>query len=374
MGRKKLTLNEFIQKSFLIHGNRYDYSDVNYKTNKIPVNIICKIHGVFGIRPDSHLNGQGCKCCGVEIRSKNATKSFESFVMDARKIHKNDYAYLFYKNRKEKMEIKCNKCNFVFFQTPYNHLSNNQGCPKCAGNQKSNTNEFIQKSKKIHNNKYDYSLVKYENCSKKVNINCNICGSGFHQTPNTHLLGHGCPHCSKTYPIGNEMFIEHSKKIHGDKYDYSFVNYINNTTPIKILCKKCKNIFEQKPVHHKNGSDCPICSRRRYSSKIERKFFRDLNINIKKQKPIGLYIVDGFDQKTNTIYEFLGDYWHGNPKIFSHMTTNPSTKKSHRELYLSTIDRFKKLKSLGYKIRYIWESDYKLGGTNLIKEYSYGRI
>lgn len=74
-----------------------------------------------------------------------------------------------------------------------------------------------------------------------------------------------------------------------------------------------------------------------------------------------VYIVDGYDQRTNTVYEFLGDLFHGSYKT---TPTNrdkviPWLKKSANQLYAETIERFRTLYSLNYKIFFIWESDYK---------------
>ena len=124
-----------------------------------------------------------------------------------------------------------------------------------------NTKEFIEKSKKIHNNMYDYSLVKYENNHTKVKIVCKKHGL-LDIFPSNHLSGTGCKKCSiDRTKLGLKNFIENAKIVHGNKYDYSLVEYKNNSTKIKIVCKNCENIFEQKPNNHiiaKSG--CPKCS------------------------------------------------------------------------------------------------------------------
>lgn len=68
--------------------------------------------------------------------------------------------------------------------------------------------------------------------------------------------------------------------------------------------------------------------------------------------------VDGFDPKTNTVYEFLGDYWHGNPKIYSTEEVNPTSKKSFGQLHRETFHRFRLLEDAGYSVIYIWENDF----------------
>ena len=93
------------------------------------------------------------------------------------------------------------------------------------------TEDFIKKAKAVHGDKYDYSLVEYKNSRIKVKIICPIHGI-FEQAPGNHLLGAGCPDCSGRKRSTTEEFIQRARAIHGDKYDYSLVDYKNNKTKI----------------------------------------------------------------------------------------------------------------------------------------------
>ena len=102
------------------------------------------------------------------------------------------------------------------------------------------TYEFIEKAKKVHGDKYDYSKVEYVNSRTKICIICPQHGE-FWQTPNAHLMKEGCPKCkgenvSKVNRRTTNEFIEKAKKVHGDKYDYSKVDYKNNSTKVCIIC------------------------------------------------------------------------------------------------------------------------------------------
>ena len=68
--------------------------------------------------------------------------------------------------------------------------------------------------------------------------------------------------------------------------------------------------------------------------------------------------VDGFDPETNTVYEFLGDYWHGNPEVYSAKEKNLVNKKTFGRLYQKTLQRISTLKEAGFKVVYIWESSF----------------
>ena len=128
-------------------------------------------------------------------------------------------------------------------------------------NKKKTTLEFIIKAKETHGDKYDYHLVTYETNKAKVRIVCPKHGV-FEQTPNSHLNGSGCPCCYGTHKKTTEQFIEDAKKVHGDKYDYSLVDYKTAKTKVKIICPK-HGVFEQAPNNHLNGQDCPVCGRRK---------------------------------------------------------------------------------------------------------------
>ena len=163
--------------------------------------------------------------------------------------------------------------------------------------------EFIQKSKEIHDNKYDYSLVNYINNRIKVKIICKKHGV-FEQEPKSHLnQKQGCPKCSKNYKLTTNTFIKKAKEIHNDKYDYSLVNYINTKTKVKIICKK-HGIFEQIPdnhIHKKYG--CPICNNSKGELKII-KYLENNKIQFETQKTF-----NGLKYKQSLYYDFyLSDY------------------------------------------------------------------
>jgi len=270
---------EFIKKSREIHGDTYDYSKTIYKTAKEKVIIICKIHEDFEQDAFSHSKGVGCPKCGL-LKSANSRKSnTDEFIEKAKEVHGDNYDYLKvdYIGVYNKIIIIC-KIHGDFEQTPGNHLSGN-GCPICgieqnAINLRSNTTQFIEKAREIHCDKYDYLKVDYIDNRTNVNIICKIHGD-FEQAPNNHLNGNGCPKCglesaSLKMKKSNDNFIKEAKEIHGDKYDYSNVDYVNSKIKIIIGCKKHKE-FEQTPGSHLSGNGCPLCI-----NKTEAKLYEQL--------------------------------------------------------------------------------------------------
>lgn len=187
----------------------------------------------------------------------------EEFIKKANKINgdRYDYSLVNYKNSKTRIKIIC-KIHGIFEQKPHSHLEGHN-CKKCnIDYQRNNINELIIKANEIHNNKYDYSLVNYENKKKPVEIICPIHGV-FKQSMDNHLDNKGCKLCGygkikniKTKT--NTQFINESIKVHGNKYDYSLCNYVNSYLNVEIICP-IHGIFKQRPIVHLKGCECPKC-------------------------------------------------------------------------------------------------------------------
>ena len=269
MRGKKKTKEEFIKDAIDVHGDKYDYSKVDYVNSNTKVCIICPEpeHGEFWQTPSNHLNGQGCPKCGVKKHGrKKLTK--KEFIKKAREVHgdKYDYSKVEYVNCATKVCIICSK-HGEFWQEASGHLSG-RGCKKCANEAVgkrclSSKEEFIKKACKKHGDKYDYSKVEYVNAKTKVCIICKDHGE-FWQEANSHLSGSGCPTCGfeknvEIYGYPKENFIPKSRKVHGEKYDYSKVEYVNNKTKVCIICPK-HGEFWQNPRYHKQGDGCPKCN------------------------------------------------------------------------------------------------------------------
>ena len=193
----KLTTKEFIDRARSVHGNKYGYAFSVYSGSKSKLTIHCPDHGFFLKTPNKHLNGQGCPSCSGLTRYNN-----KSFVKSARLVHGDVYCYneTYYISSKIKIKIKC-KIHGSFNQMPSEHLSG-KGCPLCGTSRVSDINrmsksKFVTDSISIHGNKYDYSMVNYTGNKNKVKIACPEHGN-FRQTPNKHLSGQGCPGCAKS--------------------------------------------------------------------------------------------------------------------------------------------------------------------------------
>ena len=204
------------------------------------------------------------------------------FIERSNKIQNNkyDYSLVDYVNVNTNVIIICPK-HGQFNQRPKKHMSG-QGCPKCNGNEKYDLDYFIEKSNKIHNNKYDYSKSEYNGSKNKIEIICSKHGS-FHQTVNEHTRGGGCPNCNvDRMRIGKDKFTKRSNQIHNDRYDYSLVDYVNNKTEVIIICPK-HGQFKQVVSNHLSGSGCLSCKLSKGENKVEN-YLKDNNIKYIKQK------------------------------------------------------------------------------------------
>ena len=362
--------NEFIDKANIKHNFKYDYSKslYGYINTNSNVLIICKLHGEFLQNVSSHLQGHGCKICGGCFVSNT-----NQFIEKSNEIHnfKYDYSKSKYLKNNKKMTIICKK-HGNFLQSSSDHLSG-RGCQKCGIESRllirtSNTEDFINSAIKIHFDKYDYSKVNYVKSYMHVLLICKIHGE-FLQAPHKHLSGQGCGKCGNILNGLNsrsstEEFIDKANKKHNFMYDYSQSLYIGAQEKIKVICKTHGEWFP-KCNNHLNGSGCPRCFSPQ-CSKVQIVWLNFMqsyyNINIQHfnniceyRIPNSLYKADGYCEETNTIYEFHGDFWHGNPKSFNPTAMNKTSKKTFGELYENTQKKEKFIRDSGYNLVVMWE-------------------
>jgi Zn finger protein HypA/HybF involved in hydrogenase expression len=253
-------MRNYLEECKKTHNNKYDYSLSIFKGVHYKIKIICPIHGEFEQRLDIHLKGSSCKKCHINkikfIKNENS-----NYIDECKSIHNNKYNYSLteYTNMNDNIKIICPK-HGVFEQKLYRHKKGS-GCQKCFFDKLRLTIEdFIEKSKKIHGDKYDYSLVEYINHMTNVKIICSKHGV-FEQTPNNHLTGDSCPKCSKNYQLSKDETINIANIKHNNKYDYSLTTFDNTHQKVKIICP-IHGIFEQNIYQHININGCPKCNKK----------------------------------------------------------------------------------------------------------------
>lgn len=222
----------FIKCAKKKYGSLFDYSKINYINNSTKIRIFCKKHNKeFFQRPDSHLKNNGCPFCQKENYEKKINDNKQKFIEKCRLKYKDTYNYdnIEYKNSKTKILIFCEKHKKYFWQTPSYHLKV-AGCPKCKEENvlerkkdavkkyryktiEKRKESFIEKAKNIYGNKFDYSKINYVNNTTKIFITCKTHNTGFWQTPHCHLRANGCPKCQKEAKL-NKVINAQNKFIH----------------------------------------------------------------------------------------------------------------------------------------------------------------
>lgn len=211
---------EFIEKAEKLNVNNLDdFSLVNYKKSNILVDIIChKVgfdgieHGLYKITPNSYLNGRRCPKCKNEGISERQLLPQEEVIERLKEVYKDrpwyDFSNTVYKGRKNKIDIICHKKDKngnehgVFSILAEHAIGRGDGCQKCKYENLSDslsltTEEFIERAKSVHGDKWIYDDTEYNGYDVKCKIKCPIHGY-FFQNPSSHLKGQGCPLCKES--------------------------------------------------------------------------------------------------------------------------------------------------------------------------------
>lgn len=278
----KLTTEKFIQRSIAVHGTKYSYEKSVYTRSENKIIITCPEHGDFEQQANVHYSGFGCPKCSTNLKANT-----ETFKEKAFNAHGDlyDYSLVDYKTNKIPVKIIC-KIHGIFEQRPDRHINCKDGCLKCKHlNMYSNTNEFIQKANKIHNNKFDYSKVDYKNNKSKVEIICPNHGS-FYQSPQGHLEGYGCIQCnerkSKPELIIEQFLIDKNISYESEKRFDDCKNIF--PLPFDFYIPEYNTIIEYDGKHHYKPIECwggeETLSRIQNNDNIKNNYCIDNNINL----------------------------------------------------------------------------------------------
>lgn len=217
---KKQTLEEFIKKSNIAHNFKYNYDKSIYINKQTKVIVTCPEHGDFEVTPGAHyILKSGCPECAKISRSKTKSKGLEKFLKECKNIYGDyyDLSKVNYVNNYTNIEIIC-PIHGSFFKHPRSFIERREGCNECniIARQLKYKKQFIEASKKVHNNKYTYDNNNYVNFYTPCIITCPIHGD-FKQRPINHLSNEsGCPECArcKQRSIGEIELCEYIKLIY----------------------------------------------------------------------------------------------------------------------------------------------------------------
>ena len=269
---KKLTTEEFIKKAKSVHGNKYDYSKVEYANSKTKVSIICPEHGEFWQTPTSHLNGCDCPMCANIKRGETFIIDKDEFIKRVIKKHGDRYVYnkIDYTKANNLIIVVCKKHGE--FRIPAYRFISGEGCPKCAQEKRieschtrKTTESFVNEIKEKFGNRVNCDEIVYVNANTPVIITDNKLNIRYEISP-TKLLTRGL---LKRPKITKEEFIKKAKEVHNNKYDYSKVDYINLNTKVCIICPE-HGEFWQKPKDHLLGYECIECGHNKSHLKLKK--------------------------------------------------------------------------------------------------------
>jgi hypothetical protein len=304
---KKMTTESFINRAKQIHGDKYDYSEVEYVNNTTKVCIICPEHGKFLVSPSNHLRERGCPKCHTrkDLMTRYSTSkpllirkhTTESFINKAKQVHGDgyDYSKVEYINNKTKVCVICSK-HGEFWVRPDNFLSG-VGCKKCGDaikseSKKTSEKDWIETARKVHNNKYDYTKVKYKSAKEKVCIICPEHGE-FWQKPSSHLQGQGCPICNES-TLEKEIirFLEDERIEYEYRYHSEWLGKLELDfyLPKFNVAIECQGLQHFQPIKHFGGVDRFIKQiqndKLKFEKCIERKVTLLYYSNFKKENVI----------------------------------------------------------------------------------------
>lgn len=371
-GMKPFTKADFLRKSRAKHGDDlYDYSNTNFLARKQSINIDCFQHGTFAMKPYIHWRGCGCPECRKDPESR------DPFLSQVAKVLSDRYDVV---DASDLKHVAMNCAEHGCFVRTATELCTAIACPDCGARNKqehglSSTEEFIERARQVHEDRYDYGSVQYTKSGDKVDIICPKHGL-FQQVANNHLKGHGCNACGEVRAADNhrhtqEWFLEQAAQVHGDKYEYGRARYDGMKTHIIITCRKHGD-FQQTAECHLLGCGCRQCSNPPgHFSQKACDWLDDMavldGIYIQHALNGGEHLikelnkkVDGYAPETGEVFEFHGSIFHGDPRVYERSVINPINKKTMGDLYDETMRQEQRLRCAGYVLHTMWEAEFDL--------------
>jgi hypothetical protein len=288
----------FLKKAKEKHGDKYDYSLVEYTNSITKVKIICPIHGEFEQTPKSHYK---CECpkCGRESQIEKAKKSKEVFIEELYNLYgdKYDYSKINYINTKDKVEIVCKK-HGSFLKQPAELIKGN-GCPHCKLEKSKYNNKelFIKENIKLFGDITDFSLVDEISAKKKIDLICTKHNHKFTLSVSNRLKGQKCPICSmenyrKIRTVPKEEYYRRANEVHNNEYTYTD-DYITLKHSITFYCKE-HGLQKRNANSHLQGAGCKKCEKHgQHKDKLTKEGY----IKASKGRITILYVIRCWNEK-----------------------------------------------------------------------------
>jgi hypothetical protein len=368
---KAITAEEFFARCREVHGDKYDYSDSIFSGTNRPITIRCPEHGEWTSRAKTHMYGAACLLCSAKLRAKKAgdvmRHTTEQVVAEFRAVHgdKYDYSRVEYRTNHTKVTIICPE-HGEFKQAPSYHKGGG-GCPACSYEDRGDlrrrtTDNAIAEFRCVHGDKYDYSQVEYKGAHAPITVICLDHGP-FETTSNEHLRGTDCPKCALVSRSGEnhvraipaDEAVARYRETFGDRYDLSMIveDWAGSKAKVRIRCPK-HGIFESRPSDAWRGIGCPGCgveTRLNQAasgrSRLEAQmigFIESLGFETRHGYLRGdaTWTFDAVVERLKVAFEFNGVYWHS--QAFASRGDH-YYKRLHAERQ-------------GYRMVTVWEDDW----------------
>lgn len=272
-----------------------------------------------------------------------------------------DYTESRYIDIGTKVAIRCLDCGLEFWQSPRDHIHSLHGCPDCNGGRALTKQQFLDMAKVKYEDRYDLSEVVYSAAKIPVKIGCTIHGWFWKMPDKFIREMQGCTKCSLAENITAENFLEKARAVHGDRYGYSKAKLSKSTDRVCITCTKHGDFWQTPSAHiNGSGCKLCSCQTsgpekewldflgislecRQVAVKVDDRWFK----------------FDGYHKESGIALEFLGDFWHGNPNVHQPDSINPLVKEPYGKLYEKILEKLEFLERHNIDVAYIWEYDWK---------------
>ena len=312
--RAKKAADDFISQAKEIHGDKYDYTNTEYKKSSEKVSIMCRIegHGTFDVTPNNHVSKKsGCPpCAKIDLarrrKEEHIPLTCKTFIAQCEALFPGmlDFKNFAFIDEDTETIFTCMACHYEYLRIPTVMLkAGSHGCGVCVGGVKDSIETFLAKIRlKGFDKLYDYRQVVYINAITKIKLVCKKNGHEFEITPGHHLGGDGCRRCNGFYRTRSE-FINLSQEKFGDgSFNYNDVIFVDMRTPVSLTCKYGHR-FETTPgVHLSPGSlgGCKECQSIGIS--IRRSYTQDQWIELARK------VHDDFYNYDNTVYSCSSEH------------------------------------------------------------------
>lgn len=268
VGKFKFGLDEFLEKARKTHGNAYCYDKVIYCGVKQKITITCKEHGDFEQQAFAHINGRKCPACGAKDKGKKNRNTQVEFIAAVKERYgdKFDLSKTEYVGLKKNVVVTCRE-HGEFTTSAGSFLNSKIGCPKCALESQGlkrriEKDEYVKQLVETHGDRFEYGEILREKGGPFIQVKCKDHG-WFKASINNLRHGAGCKKCYHNsrvgiYKVATDEFVAKAIAVHGDKYDYSRVEYKGANKKVKIVCNE-HGEFLQNARSHIAGQGCRKC-------------------------------------------------------------------------------------------------------------------